>query len=391
MTANQLQQLLTPEGQRLLQRASELHLTPATTLQCISALRKQSLADLAAIAVEQGLLREKAKKKFPQAELMYFKRELLEMATGAAVANYRARRMQGYATVIDGCCGLGGDAIALASHGCTVRAWDTDPLAVELCRANAAALGLAHRISTEIADVTATPWPTGVAVFLDPARRGVGGRQLRVVQYQPNPLELQSRSPPDTPLAIKLAPGLHVEDVADVPGELEFIGVEGELKEAVLWCGPLATARRRATLIEDKCTHTLTGSANDEPPELGAVRTYLLDPASAAVRAGLVPQLAASWNAVQIDARVQLLTTDVVTRSPWVDCYRVLSRVKADLKALQAQLLQLDIGTVTWVNRGSLLDVSAIQKKLRGTGPRSVHIFLTRELGEQVAIIATPS
>ena len=72
-------------------------------------------------------------------------------------------------TLADLCCGIGGDAIALARAGIRVLAVDRDPLACAAARANAEALGLAELIEVRCADVTEVDTAGYDAVFVDPA------------------------------------------------------------------------------------------------------------------------------------------------------------------------------------------------------------------------------
>ena len=70
--------------------------------------------------------------------------------------SHRAERLRalGVRSVADLCCGIGGDAIALARAGIRVLAVDRDPLTAAVARANADALGLADLIEVREADVT---------------------------------------------------------------------------------------------------------------------------------------------------------------------------------------------------------------------------------------------
>lgn len=85
----------------------------------------------------------------------------------------------------DLCCGIGGDAIALARAGIEVLAVDRDPLTAEVARANAEALGLTALIEVRCADVTDIDTSPCDAVFVDPARRGGRGRIFDPEAYSP--------------------------------------------------------------------------------------------------------------------------------------------------------------------------------------------------------------
>ena len=128
--------------------AEALAPTEATTLAALTALRRTYPPALAAAAVEQALLRQRAARggKFTRAAAMYFTREGLEQATGETIARYRARRFARCDSVADLACGLGGDALALAADG-QVLAVDRDPLRLLLARENARAYGVAAHIA----------------------------------------------------------------------------------------------------------------------------------------------------------------------------------------------------------------------------------------------------
>jgi THUMP domain-like/Methyltransferase domain len=378
--------LLEPAGQRLLDAATALVPTPATLLQCTDKLRKHFPTDLVPLALEQVLLRQKAKAKFDQAERMYFTRELLEMATSERVARHRAIRFAKYRIVLDLCCGLGGDALALAHAGCKVIAWDSDPMAVMLCRENARFHNL--DITVEKRDAIKEDFPQHDATFIDPARRHDGRRHVSISEYLPAPAELIARLSADHPLAIKLAPGVRVEEAEALRGELEFVSLDGELKEAVLWHGELQSCSRRASVITQKTTHTLLSTSRIGLADLGVIGAFLFDPDPAVVRAGLVPVLAETIHAKQTDGLVQMLTTEDVVESPFVTTYRVMEVLPVDVKKINAACAARGIGRITLVNRGSLAEMNDVQKKLKLKGGHHAHLILTRQLGQQVAVLA---
>src|SRR5258708_2041750 len=106
--------LFSPAGQAALAEAMELAPDEASFLSCHNRLSKRFGSDLARAALQTALLRRRAAVKFRLAERMYFTREALEQASSESVSHHRARRFAGLGTVGDLCCGIGGDAIALA-------------------------------------------------------------------------------------------------------------------------------------------------------------------------------------------------------------------------------------------------------------------------------------
>src|SRR6187399_2989728 len=129
---------------------------------------------------------------------------------------------------------------------------------------------------------------------------------------------------------------------------MEFISVDSELKECVLWLGSLGTPGRRATLLSSTGEPiTLFAEEPDEPAEAEPIQQFLYDPAAAVVRAGLVPTLAAMIDGTPADATVQMLSTAEYTPTPFATAYRVDAVLPFDSRKVQAWLKSHGIGRVT--------------------------------------------
>ena len=401
--------LLTSAGQALLAEAMACDLSNAAQLRELTRLRRQATPERAAAAYEIALLRRRAAAKFGAAELLYFTREALEQASGERIAGYRAGRYQSYGTVADLCCGAGGDTLALAGLA-DVIAVDRDPLRLAMAAANARALSLADRISFVEADLQQAPAPDAAAIFFDPARRSAGRRVFALNDYRP-PVALARRWRARVPaIGIKVAPGVTDEDIAaldDPTLEIEFISVDGELKEALLWHGPLATPGRRATLLTDGRRTTDGGrrtTTNDtyhnsvfsifnfqflilNSPPLSEPSAYLYEPDPAVIRAHVIGQLAAQLGAAQIDREIAYLTADRVIETPFARCWRVLEWLPWNLKRLRVRLRALDAGPITVKKRGSPLDTDTLARQLSGDGSRALVVVLTRVADQPAALI----
>ncbi len=400
--------LLTSAGQALLAEAMACDLSDAAQLRELTRLRRQATPDRAAAAYEIAVLRRRAAAKFGAAELLYFTREALEQASGERIAGYRAGRYQSYGTVADLCCGAGGDTLALAGVT-TVIAVDRDPLRLAMAAANACALGLADRISFVEADLQQVPAPDAAAIFFDPARRSAGRRVFALNDYRP-PVALARRWRERVPaIGIKVAPGVTDEDIAaldDPTIEAEFISVDGELKEALLWHGPLATPGRRATLLvhdegrrtkDEGRSITLNSqfSILKRPEDtrfsisapLSSPSAYLYEPDPAVIRAHVIGQLAEHLGAAQIDREIAYLTADRVIETPFARCWRVLEWLPWNLKRLRVRLRALDAGAITVKKRGSPLDTDALARQLSGDGSRALVVVLTRVADQPAALI----
>lgn len=123
----ELEVLVSPIGQELLDRLARLEVTSETELGVGALLRREYSAELVTAALGQHELRRRAQAKFTRAERMYFTRAGLEQATSEVIARHRATRFDGVLRMADLCCGIGGDLIALADRR-EVLAVDRDPL-----------------------------------------------------------------------------------------------------------------------------------------------------------------------------------------------------------------------------------------------------------------------
>jgi SAM-dependent methyltransferase len=387
MDLTTFQELLTPAGQRVLLAAAALGPTEAAFLACFEKLRKHSPPALAKAALDTVLLRQRAKAKFAAADRMYFTREALEQASGDAVAKYRAARFAPFGVVADLCCGIGGDAVAFAAAGLTVHAVELDPLRAAMAVANAAALGVAGHIVVYTADALGVPLAVGAA-FADPNRRSDGKRHLDPEAYTPSLSALRGRFPPGFPIGVKIAPGVARDDVAVLDAEAEFISVGGEMKECVLWFGPLRSAAWRATVLSAGATLSAVG----EPTMTGTpaeVSEYVYDPDPAVVRAGLTGVLAEQLGLSPFDWSVATLTGPELVRSPFVTAYRVEHSDRFHAGRLRDYLRERSVGRVTIVKRGSMLDADEVTRKLKLNGSEHRVVILTRVAGEQAVIVGS--
>jgi protein-L-isoaspartate O-methyltransferase len=390
MDRETLHWLRTSAGQRLLAELAEVPLSDAEVLPTLTRLRAHYSPEQARAAVEQTLLRRRAAAKFPDAARLFFTREALEQASSAAVASHRARRFAGAgcAHVLDVGCGIGADTLALARAGCAVTALERDPLRLALAQANAEAVGLDGRIAFVHADAQTEPLPAADALFCDPGRRAGGRRRFSVEQYEPPLSHVLRWRERFAPLAVKLAPGVSIDELhAAAPYELEFVSLGGELKEAVLWCGPLATAARRATVLHAKKAATLTSDGPGVPPPLTPPDAILYEPDPAIIRAGLVAHLAGKLGAAQLDASIAYLTAPTVQATPFARAWHIIEWQPFNLKRLRARLRALEAGSVTVKKRGSPLDTDQLARQLRGRGTQKLLVVLTQVQAQPAVLI----
>jgi hypothetical protein len=329
---------------------------------------------------------------------MYFTREALEQSTAEVVSEYRSRRYTDFPRLLDLGCSIGGDTLALAAQAPTVGI-DRDPLRLSMAQVNADSLGLADRAEFVQADLTAglpLAVDPGWAAFFDPARRAGAQRVFSVHDYQPPlsaVLEWQKRLPA---LGVKISPGVDLDELRQYPAEIEFISVSGDLKEAVLWFGPLRSAGRRATLLPGE--HTLAAEFDDIPAGeelLSEPRSYLYEPDSAVLRAGLVRRLATQLGAAQLDPDIAYLTGDRPVEAPFARRWKVEAWFPFSLKRLRQALRERSVNRVVVKKRGSPLDPQEVIRSLKlkpepGAESTERVVFLTHLRGRPIVVLCWP-
>ncbi|WP_449657222.1 class I SAM-dependent methyltransferase [Streptomyces hazeniae] len=386
--------LLTPEGATLLHALRDHD--PADELAVVTRLRRTHPPSLVTAAVAQARLRQRAVAKFGAADAarMFFTPNGLEQATRTAVAEHRAARFaaHGVGRVADLGCGVGGDALALARAGLSVRAVDRDPLTCAVARANAAALGLDGLIDVRCGDVAAADLTGCDAVFVDPARRGGrrGGRIFDPEAYSPPLSWAIDTARAARHAALKVAPGIP-HDVVPEEAEAEWISCAGDVKEAVLWFGGPAGGdgpRVRATLLPQGATLHGAGLPDPEP---GPVGRYLYEPDGAVIRAHLVAEVAAAVGGRLIDPTIAYVTADALTPTPFATAYEITDVLPFHLKRLRALLRDRDVGTLTVKKRGSAVEPEELRRKVKPQGRASATVFLTRVAGAPTMLLGHPA
>ncbi|MFD5801675.1 methyltransferase domain-containing protein [Streptomyces sp. NPDC127020] len=380
--------LLTPEGRALLDEVRDTD--PARELAVATRLRREHPAALVSAALGQARLRQRAAAKFGAGDAgrMFFTANGVEQSTRASVAAYRAERFAalGVTSVADLCCGIGGDAIALARAGIRVLAVDRDPATAAAARANAEALGLAELIEVREADVEAVDTSGYDAVFVDPARRGGRGRIFDPEAYSP-PLSwaVGAARTASRAAALKVAPGIPHEAVPQ-DAEAEWISDGGDVKEAVLWFGGTAGAVR-ATLLPGPRTLPGTGLPD---PEVRTPGRYLYEPDGAVIRAHLVAEVAEQVGGGLLDATIAYVTADELLPTQYATAYEITDLMPFNVKKLKALLRERRVGTLTVKKRGSAVEPEELRRKVRPQGPNAATVFMTRVAGAPTMLVGQP-
>ena len=380
LSPEQARRLLSPAGREAVAAAAALDLRPDGRLVAAEAVRAAYGPELGPLALEQALLRERARSKHPRGAELWWTGPALEQASSFEVATHRAHRF--HRPALDLCCSVGGDLLTLPDGSVGV---DLDETRLLLGRANAEALGRA--VCFVRADVTTLSRPPGADVFVDPARRASGRRVFDPRSYSPPLDEVLGWRDTVRSLVVKAAPGL---DHEALPSDLEVdvVSLRGEVKEAVLLAGAARSGvRRTATLLPGP--HILTGA----PVAAPAVRPpgpWLLEPDGAVVRAHLVAQLAGQLGAWLVDETIAYLSAAAPVPTPYGRWFEVLELLPFSLKPLRERLRAHDAGALVVKKRGTAVQPDLLRRQLRLTGSREVTIVLTRAAGRQIAMVVRP-
>jgi len=224
-------------------------------------------------ANELKQLRFHAKQKFSKANKMFFySLEQIEQATPEIIAFYRAKRLK-CNTIIDACCGIGMDAIALAKHCKKVIAIDKSSDAIDAAKKNALVYGVkniefieADSLSLDFSEFNAE------LLFADPSRRINGKRVKDFNETMPSTIALINKCLKESinGFCIEVSREFFVEEIP-FKCEKEFISIKEELNSISLYFGSVKKASVSAVVLpeEEKIstnrTEILMPKANEKP------------------------------------------------------------------------------------------------------------------------------
>lgn len=395
MRAEELARLLTPSGWAFLRTLPPYREDGVLALAAELRAAGHDPA-LVAAALTQTRLRARARAKFGEfADDMLFTAEGLEQATRLSVAARHARRIAeaGARRVADLCCGIGGDALAMAGLGLDVLAVEADEATAACATVNLrhlanATVRLGDALATDLGDVD--------AVWADPARRAGGRRTFDPAAYSPPLASVLALRDAVPALGVKVAPGI---PHAALPADTRAIWVSdgGDVVEAGLWFGPLAPEGpgRSALLLTASGAVEVAGTtAPDAPPEpapSGPLEAFLYEPDGAVIRAGLVARVCRDVGGHLVDPSIAYVTGGHLGPTPLATAYRVLDHLPFAVKRLRAYLRSRDVGRVTIKKRGTAVDPADLRRQLDLRGREEATLVLTRLAGRQWVVVVEPA
>ncbi|MHC4377657.1 MAG: THUMP-like domain-containing protein [Planctomycetota bacterium] len=369
--------------------------------------RRRLDADEARWAAEQLQLRQRAARRFPDAETWRWTAKGLEQATRPELAERRARRIAEHlepgAPLLDLTCGLGSDSRALADAGLRPLSFELDPETALAARHNLGGRGgLLLR-----ANATRRPLGAELPWMCDPDRRAEGprgaGRSLDPEAWSPawsDLLELW-RGAPDA--VLKLAPAtdwqaLDARLPADLPRTWRAVGFGREALEVALWTGAFADAAPRAAeflqrsgadwceLVDDGGERELKALDDAEAEAVPAIA----EPHPTALRAGLLGVLARRHGLAPLGPGLAFLAGPPPVADPFLTRWKVLGHAPLGAKQVRRLLREWDVGPVSVKARGVGRSSQDLEQELRGPGSRRGQLLVARLAQRRRAFLVEP-
>ncbi|MEX5263089.1 MULTISPECIES: class I SAM-dependent methyltransferase [Kocuria] len=389
--ATDIAPLLTAEGSRLLEAVGPYDADDA--LGAATRLRAAGHDPrLVSAVLTQSRLRARAREKFGDfADRMLFTRAGLEQATRLRVAALHARRFADadLVHVADLGCGIGADALALASLDRRVTAVELDETTAAVATLNLLPFPEATVLQADVErlDLAALPGGPPDGVWLDPARRTTSSSGTRRIfdpeAFSPPLSFVEALAGRGLPVGVKLGPGIPHEAVP-AGCEAQWVSDRGDVVEAVLWFNAVARpgVRRAALVLSEHGSAELTSPEDHDPAHadavVGPVGAYLYEPDGAVIRAGLVTDLARQLGARLIHPRIAYLTSDELVRTPLARAYRVREVLPHTVKVLKRWVREHEVGTLEIKKRGTDVTPEELRRRLAPKGPGRATLVVTR-------------
>lgn len=356
----------------------------ASELALQQRLRERYDPDLVRAALSVAAGRRKATGVLPNADQLWLTETSLEQSTHPLVAAHKASRFSVDETVLDLCCGLGSDAVALSERG-PVEIVDADAAQLMCCEWNLSAWGQtptsARTSDAESIDVA------GRLLHVDPDRRTGRARPVRrLEQYTPNLAWMQSVVQSATGGAIKIGPASNF--IQKFPQcEIELTSLHGECREATVWFGTLAEREQfRATVLPSGET-IAAAPLSAWAAQASEPGRYIYDPDPAVVRSGLVDAVGERLGLQRLDGEEEYLTSDSLVTSGFVTAFEVQTTLPNNEKQLRRYLRESPSGRYEVKCRHLPVDATAVAKRLpTGRGESRVVFFLRVQARSKIVV-----
>ncbi len=364
--------LLGPQAkEELAALAGDLESSP----NLIARLRQRLSLERTALLVETATLRRRGLEKFSLAGQMFLTSLGLQQATDSKVAEWKSQRFASCDQIIDLCCGIGGDLMALARAAPTTGV-DLSEVAIRFAQANARVVGGTAKFVKQKAttiDLKGASW------HIDPDRRPHGRRTTRVELHEPNLEALNRMRSQSADAAIKLAPAATPPELWLRECELEWISRDGQCRQLVAWSGRLAAAPGVcvATALRGEEAFTFAGQPGSASRRVVPCGEVIFDPDPALVAAHLVDSYAQTFGLARLDPRTVYLTGDRPDVGGMLTAFRVRDVLPLKEPLISRYLKEHGVGRLEVKHRGIELDPDALRRRLKPRGDAAATLIVS--------------
>ncbi len=386
--------LVSDPAARLLVEAKERIDAGTNIVRIAKSLRKEVSVVRSALILELVQLRIRARKKFLNAEQMFFTKRGLEQSTGYLIGDYKATRFADRRHVADICCSIGGDLMSLARRT-RAAGMDSDPLASLFAQKN---LEVNQLNDSSVANISFEQVELNDfdGIHIDPDRRahGVKSRTTRGDFFSPTLAQIIARVGPGQAVGIKVAPATRCALSMPEHHELEWIGNRRECKQQVIWLGSFVRSPGRLT-----ATRVITGGRSchfhaekqmqESPAEVAPViEKYIYEPHSTLLAGSMADAIANQYGLRRLGHDIVYLTGDNRVSDRMLRRFKVKDVVPLSLRRVVLRLSELKVGNLEIKHRGIPLFTVEKFQQIRTRGDEPAVLILTRHQSQQIAIIA---
>lgn len=376
---------------------------PSDPLKLASHFRKRHSASRSRLLSELHELRQRGSAKFSDASSMFFSRVGYEQSTSEIVANYKATRFPENQPIVDLCCGIGGDAIALGRRASQLTIVDRSETVLELTKANLRVHGIDHP-ETRIADVRDVPFSNYSTWHIDPDRRADGQRRSHAESCDP-PLDEFLRHVRDSGGklngAVKLSPAADVSELLEQDVELEWIGSYRECQQLVAWFGSLAESpgRRTATWLTGDAHNPVAAKLAEGESRAAQIcdpyenlPTFVYEPRPSVRAAQLESSLAHRFSLMQLAPGVSLFASTQEQSSPLFNRFKAIDVRPFRRKQLKKWLKSLNVQVTEVKKRDVDLAPDALLREISSASTGEPAVLLLFPIGKSThAMVASRS
>ena len=367
---------------------------PAALALAVKTRLSRHAAPLLNMAIEVALARRRAATYGEWTARGLFTRRSIEQATSPRLARHHASRFKGSARLLEICAGVGFDTAALAKVASHVVALERDPTLTAFLRHNLAVQGI-ENVTCIAGSFEACARTVGCfdAVWADPSRRDQTGKRIN------DPAEYQPALPAILTYVTTERSGIKISPGFTFPGPLdgwcrEWIGVQGECREQVLWHG-VDLPDNTVSLMEGGESWHAAGDL--QPAELRACDAgYLIEPHAALIRSGGLATFFAENSFALLDPHIAYgASISPPPRSPWYVAYKVLEWLPYSIPRLKEAILRHGWDARTqFKKRGFPDDPESLRPKV-GLVPIAPHstygvVVITRIGSDHIAFLCEP-